>query len=535
MSSAVASAYEPAVALALAAAGRLDRLRVYPGGANETEDAPWPIPLPVGPYAVYLRDRAGRWRTVAFDLDAAKGDAAADARTLCGLLDTAGVRHVVCCSDGTEEGGRHVLAPFTPGLLPEAVAVLRSRLQRLLPSLDASTLADSWTVAIRPPLAPHRCGGSSRLATPAHPADALHILQRPNASGAAERLLRAVTGRAHVSVAGVARLRRQPTRRTMDLLRSGDAAARYSVTKRSGVEQAIITGLVNSGWTDEEIRAAFDDPGNAGCAKYRERTARSPASGAKYLDDSIRNARRFTSDRPPAASRLLQDLEEVLAVAVRWSPGGRTGETDAAVLRAHARAARLARSRVYGLSVRTCAEWARVGLRGAWSAQARLVAAGWIARDDGHSGRGAVRWRLSLGRDLLGTATVSPPPPDGGRETGSVAVPNTHPLWHSLAAGLGPRATWAALQAANGPLTASALAVATRHHRSTVGDHLRLLQGLGLAAQTPAGWVATGRSLDDALAELPPDARTAAQRQRERHQRERAAWRERKGKASTPP
>ena len=521
---------DPADAFARATAGRLDRLRLYRGTANETEDAPWPAALPAAGYAVYLRDHAGRWRTVAFDLDASRGSVAADARVLCGLLDAAAVRHVVCCSDGTEAGGRHILVPFTPGLSPETVAALRSRLQRLLPSLDASPLADSWTVAIRPPLAPHRLGGASRIAAPADTPEALRTLQRPNINGAAERLLRAITGRAHVSVAGVARLRRQPTRRTMELLRNGDTTGRYPVTKRSGAEQAIITGLVNAGWTDEEIRAAFDDPANAGCAKYRERAARSPAAGGKYLDDSIGNARRFTSERPPAASRAIQDLDELLAAAVHWSPGGRTGETDAAVLRAHARAARLARSRVYGLAWRTCAEWAGVSRKAVRAAEGRLAAAGWINREDGRTDGGSACWRLALAGDRVVSGYQSLPHGGVGKETGIPTQQDAgHPLWHSGAAGPGPRATWAALQAADGPLTAAALATATHHHRSTVGDHLRLLQGIGLAAQTPAGWVATGRSLDDALGELPPDAQTAAQRQRERHQRERAAWRARKG------
>ncbi len=136
------------------AAGRA--LNEYPG------EAPTDGAAPTVPYAVYLTDVGGRFRLLGFDLDATRGPVGEDLAELRSLLERAGLgRHVVCASG--PGGGRHVWVALAQPVPPADVAAVADQLARRLPTLDKSPLTNPATGALRPPGAPHRCGGVSRV------------------------------------------------------------------------------------------------------------------------------------------------------------------------------------------------------------------------------------------------------------------------------------------------------------------------------------------------------------------------------------
>src|SRR5690606_28980011 len=139
---------------------------------------------PAVPFAVYLGDEAGRMRMVVFDLDAHTGDAAAvgrvwaDADALLAVLDEAGLDYYV--SSSGPSGGVHVWVPVSgeEGLDEALAKRIGAAAKKTLASLDTSCLHANGLV--RPPGSPHRAGGRAELIHPAHPADALSVVDTEN-------------------------------------------------------------------------------------------------------------------------------------------------------------------------------------------------------------------------------------------------------------------------------------------------------------------------------------------------------------------
>lgn len=118
---------------------------------------------PRTPWAVHLADATGRFRLLCADLDA-KGSAeaaAADATQLDGLLSELGIEALVCASGPT--GGRHVWVGLRDSLDVETVRALAYLLKAWLPTLDVAPLTNPTSGCVRPPGAPHRLGGTSRV------------------------------------------------------------------------------------------------------------------------------------------------------------------------------------------------------------------------------------------------------------------------------------------------------------------------------------------------------------------------------------
>jgi len=116
---------------------------------------------PDAPWAVYLADPAGLFRLLVFDLDAAKGDPAADAATLGGWLNHAGIPHVVTVSGPS--GGRHVWVACAEAVDAATVDTLARLARARLLTLDLAPMANPVTGCVRPPGAPHRHGGTSTV------------------------------------------------------------------------------------------------------------------------------------------------------------------------------------------------------------------------------------------------------------------------------------------------------------------------------------------------------------------------------------
>lgn len=511
-----------ALPLALAVAARHDALRVYPDPpANRTSEAPWDgRSLPSGPYAVYLHDVEGNAPILALEFDG-DGNVGSEAINLAERLRTVGIRFVLCASG--RPGHHHVFVTVQPSLRAGTVKSLLDGLHAGAPSLDRSPMRNVRTGAIRPPLAPHRLGGYSQLLHPTDPEEALALLIKPNP---AEALQQAVTeiarpSRSHVNLrGGLTILQRPLSEATECLLREGDRSGHYR--SRSEAEAALVLGLVDAGWSAERIQAAAEDPSYAGFPKFREKLARSPRDAHRYLQRTLTSALARASSKPPTRGQVKDDLQKLAGVALNWHPGGRTAAVDRAVLLAHVRAAIAAGSRTHGLSVRQGAEWAGVAdHRTVARARRRLSQRGWIKPVAQNRNPEEACCFILL---HPGGGENSPHSFPRGRE-GMVSRLLTRDLFRSGALGLGSAEVYARLQGSEHEWTVTALAGDLGHDRKTIRRHLRTLQDLRLAVRTSAGWLATVRSPEDAVHELPLYMQTTAERQRQQHERERQAYR----------
>lgn len=120
---------------------------------------------PASTWAMYLADPVAGYHFVGFDLDAkAPHSPAAVAEDLAALrrhLAEVGIAHVVCESGPT--GGRHVWVALAEAAPAELVADLAIAAHLELPTLDYGMLRNPATGCLRPPGAPHRAGGVSRV------------------------------------------------------------------------------------------------------------------------------------------------------------------------------------------------------------------------------------------------------------------------------------------------------------------------------------------------------------------------------------
>ena len=118
---------------------------------------------PLTPWAVPLADRQGRFRLICFDLDAKTSaeESARDATRLTSLLIELGIAHVECASGPT--GGRHVWLGLRDPVDADLVNALAQLAKGWLQSLDIAPLVNPVSGCVRPPGAPHRLGGVSRV------------------------------------------------------------------------------------------------------------------------------------------------------------------------------------------------------------------------------------------------------------------------------------------------------------------------------------------------------------------------------------
>ena len=152
---------------------------------------------PTTPWAVHLADAQGRFHLLCVDLDAKASpeSAASDADRLSGWLSDHDVAHLVCASGPT--GGRHIWIGLAESIDADLARTFGLLLKNWLPAVDVAPLANPATGCVRPPGAPHRLGGTSRILT-----GALSCLTRPSVTAdQIGRLIRDLA--AHVNAAGV--------------------------------------------------------------------------------------------------------------------------------------------------------------------------------------------------------------------------------------------------------------------------------------------------------------------------------------------
>lgn len=123
--------------------------------------APIEGPAPAEPWALLLANDDGEFELLAFDFDSSNGDPAKDARTLATALAKAGIPN--CVTQSGPSKGRHVWIGMAEPLDAETTKDLGKLVKLLCPSLDLSPLSNPRSGCVRPPGAPHRVSGTSRV------------------------------------------------------------------------------------------------------------------------------------------------------------------------------------------------------------------------------------------------------------------------------------------------------------------------------------------------------------------------------------
>jgi hypothetical protein len=265
-------------------------------------------PFPGRPYAVYLTDRGGRFRLLGFDLDAGKGPVAADLARLCALLDRARLAYVVCVSGPS--GGRHVWVALAQPAAAEVVARLARALARMLPSLDTAPLTNPRTGALRPPGAPHRDAGTSRVlaghaeallaptATPAQLLTLVGLVEQaappPEVTAVARALGRDADGRAHLL--GERRPLPRAARNALHAALREDADA-------SAVLATVLAGAARARWRFEDVAALLET-----------------APGLEHARSERACAGRIRRSRDSALRMLLRQWEHACAFLATAAP-----------------------------------------------------------------------------------------------------------------------------------------------------------------------------------------------------------------------
>jgi hypothetical protein len=492
-------------------AGRTDSLRVM-DASSRYHAVPWPDTEPVQPYAVHLSTKRGAARVLALDLDASRGDVAADASMLRHLFSLIGVRFVETVSGPTN--GAHFFVPFQEPLEFPAVRALAEVLSQRLETLDVSMLLNSSTGAIRPPRAPHRISGRSELVT--DPDAALEILQTGNDRQIALDL---------IEMLGIDERVLRPSRAPLSptlfrMLHTGEGLERYESMNEAVM--ALATSVVARGYDGSWLRAQLQEPRHFMTEALQEHVRRdgSKRNGRRLVEVAIKRAHSFVAANPTITSH--SDAREVMSEIDRhankrvWN--GRRGLTIRAVLQAHIAIAQNCGSIQYNASQRQLAELSSLHTRKTVEAANRdLVALGYLSLVRHGTAKNASTWKLSIPHRTL---------PERSCEFVSGRL--GHPLFAWRQLGKSTAQVFKALE--DGATTTREIADLTQLHPGTVRRCLQRLARL----ETPLATLQEGRwRPTEPLSSEDPLDRAATETQAlqqhvalvARHESERLQWR----------
>jgi hypothetical protein len=433
-----------------------DATNTYTGRARTGGDRPG------APWAVYLTDAAGGFRLLAFDLDAARGDPAADAATLCGWLQCAGLPHVVTASGPA--GGRHVWLGLAEAVDAATVDTLARLARAGLPSLDLAPLANPVTGCVRPPGAPHRHGGASTVL-----AGDLAVLTEPTVTGRdLARLVATLAGRhrpevpapadrtAALPVDGAGRLYLPGPRRGLPAASVAALDEDAAAGDASTVLWRVLVGAASARWRCADVAplvaGAAGAPGlehvrSQGQGPGRARRTRGAREARAVLHRQWDRAVRWVAAHPraggddptfePRAAGVAGLVEHTQARADaapgRWGRPG--GPADRRVLDAVCALALHGVSGAVEADVRRLGLLCGIGRETARTALLRLAADGWIARHCPAEGTRGASWSLPR------PSSTPPHLPDR-----SQAVPRPPPPYSvSASAGAADRNRWLTL------------------------------------------------------------------------------------------
>jgi len=521
---------------------------------------------PDAPWAVYLTDQTGGFRLLAFDFDAAKGDPAADAATLCGWVEHAGLPHLLTRSGPT--GGRHVWLALAEAVDAGTVDTLARLVRARLPSLDIAPLSNPVTGCVRPPGAPHRDGGSSTVLTgdlsaltvpTVAAADVTRLVevladgQRPDPVAPLDPAAALLTDRAgRLYLPGV---RRQLPVSSAQALQVDAAAVDANTVDASPVLRRVLVGAVAARWRCADIAVLVArSPGlehvrSQGQGRGVARRVRSPGEGRAVLARQWDRAVRWVATHPrasnledptfePRAAALAALVEATQtradAAAGRWAGPG--GPADRRVLDALCVLSLQAVSAVVEADIRRLGLVCGIGRETARTALLRLARDGWITRHAPADGPRAASWilngALSTAIDVPGRSQAGPRPPGAGtaernrwltllRTTLGAAV---HDVF-TPAGGLGHATGQLYATLTSLPASSSQLAHQLGYSPADTGIRLGLLRAVRLARRTSKGWSVVRVDRRDAAAlRLGVAGRLADRARRYALEREAFAW-----------
>jgi len=294
-------------------------------------------------------------------------------------------------------------------------------------------------------------------------------------------------------------------------LLQGGKSDRYAT--RSEVEQAIVTGLVNAGFSFEQILSLFQN--HPGAGKYREIQRHDPERAVRWLRACFEKARTFCLRE--SSSRIL--AREALIQASKSAWPGKTGSTDRAMFLAHASLAFRSGLTTYHASARDLAELAGCERRTASMGTKRLISAGLLRLTTSANFRSANRYQLH--RTLEKVSNLVPLPTttcEGVGELSSFRLPDAF-----RQRGLGRSAHEVLCALESGPLEVRAIAQKTGRHIQTVRKSLSRMRKLELVEKRGRIWLARSAISDIDLEALAKVVGTsgAGNRQREKHIAER--------------
>ncbi len=521
--------------------------------AGDRPDAPW---------AVYLTDQAGSFRLLAFDFDAAKGDPAADAATLCGWLDHAELPHLLTRSGPS--GGRHVWIALAEAVGAAVVDTLARLARARLPSLDIAPLCNPVTGCVRPPGSPHRAGGSSTVLAgdPAAltvptvtAADVARLVDTLAAGHRPEPLAQLADPGAPLPTDAAGRLylpgvRRQLPAGSVQALQV-DAAA----VDASTVLCRVLNGAAAARWRCADIAVLVDrSPGlehvrSQGQGPGVPRRVRSPGESRAVLARQWDRAVRWVATHPrasnledptfePRAAALAHLVEQVQtradAAPGRWAGPG--GPADRRVLDALCVLSLHAMSAVVEADIRRLGLVCGIGRETARTALLRLARDGWVTRHAPADGPRSASWILNEGlstvADVLGRSQAAPRPHGTGsaERTRWLTLLRTRlgAVAHDVftpAGGLGHATGQLYATLTSQPASSSQLARQLGTSLEDTGIRLGLLRAARLARRTSKGWFVVRADRRDAAAvRLGVAGRLAGRARRYALEREAFAW-----------
>ena len=240
--------------------------------------------------------------------------------------------------------------------------------------------------------------------------------------------------------------------RALDLL-NGESLDDY--TSRSEAEQAIITFLVDQGFSFFEIQIIFQKYPAAG--KYLEIYRQNPENADRWLLLSYNNALSWlkTSKKieNPIARRAI-----IWALSQPWP--GQHGSSDREIYLAHAAIALRTNKKIYGASVRELAELAAVSRSSASRANRRLIRKGLILLREPSDETEAAIYELI---DFADIGTIF----QKNINTKDCLTILSHDAFRREGLGKSALRVWQSLHL-NGPMTVSQISKQTGIHHSTV-------------------------------------------------------------------
>lgn len=482
-------------------------------------------PRPDAPWAVNLADIDGQYRLIGFDFDAKTHDASEDADRLSEILQRLGIEHVVCESGPTN--GRHVWLALTQGLSPQIVRDLAHIAQRLLPSLDVGPLTNAYTGCLRPPGAPHRAGGSSRVV-----GGDVRTLQTPTTQPEAITALVAALSALVVDTAPLPRHRAAPThtdehghpyipgpRRPLPAFSSRAANEPAALGDASAILWRVLIGAAAAHWHYHEVAALAETaPGLEHVRTIRDRStriprpARGPASASATLTRQWLKAVQHVAGRAqragadpsfdPRADTIADQVHDIQtrarAVGGRWATRG--GPADRRVLDALCLLALKSLSHTVEADIRRLALMTGMGRETARTALHRLAAHGWISQARDADGPNAAHWTLASPGGFHSDADTSrsqadPRPPGAGAAKRSAAITELEQRLQAAADDLFTLAPGYGLHAGNvfarllsTPLPVDSIADSLGLTVEHVLPTLHALVSGGLVHHSSAGW-----------------------------------------------